>query len=260
MLLNKVVIGSNIESMVYALVSDAYFAPNLNFGPLFYEELDFKILGSYRGDYTWSRLQMIMGLTGKLLNYENLKNIKISGDTIKFVFGSSQISKYKFGSCEIFDTTGVDLENPIVRYIPSRYRVYDDYEISILGGKHSYLEPKISDDELAKEIHYYTSDRVDGANYVTDCVAESFLTKEQLNSFEYSDSLARFCVLRHLESIGVYGSFMKMYKNGKPKYRKPKVVHKRRVVLEKEQNIYKNTKNVKIVNYSMKEIFSAEGP
>ena len=85
------------------------------------------------------------------------------------------------------------------------------------------------------------------------------LTKDQLNSFEYSDSIGRFCVLRHLESIGVRGSFMKMYKNGTPKYRKPKVVHKRRIVLEKEQSLYEDTKNVKVVNYSMKEIFNAAG-
>ena len=200
---------------------------------------------------------MIMGLSGKLLNYEDLNNIKIYEDTIKFSFGNSQISKYNFGSCEIFDTTGIDLENSVVRHIPSKYRVYDDYEISVLGGKHPYLEPKISDDELAREIHYYNSGRVDGANYVTDCVTESILTKEQLNNFEYSDSLGRFCVLRHLELIGVRGSFMKLYKNGTPKYRKPKIVHKKRIVLEKEQSVYEDTENVKMRNYSMKEIFNA---
>ncbi|OUW00030.1 MAG: hypothetical protein CBD16_07095 [Betaproteobacteria bacterium TMED156] len=236
---------------------DAYFVPNLNFGPMFYKKMSLRILGSYRSDYTWSRIQMIMGLTGKLLNYENLNNIKIHEDAIKFSFDNSQVFKYKFGSCEIFDTTGVDMDNLIIRHIPSKYKVYDDYEISILGGKHTYLEPKISDDELAREIHYYNSGRVDGANYVTDCVTESILTKDQLNNSEYSDSIGRFCVLRHLESIGVRGSFMKMYKNGTPKYRKPKVAHKRRTVLEKEQNIYEDTQNVKVVDYSMKEIFSA---
>ena len=77
------------------------------------------------------------------------------------------------------------MDNLIIRHIPSKYKVYDDYEISILGGKHTYLEPKISDDELAREIHYYNSGRVDGANYVTDCVTESILTKDQLNNSEY---------------------------------------------------------------------------
>ena len=41
---------------------------------------------------------------------------------------------------------------------------------------------------------------------------------------DYSDSMVRFVVSRHLTSIGIYGSFMDTYKSGKPKYRKPKIV------------------------------------
>ena len=52
--------------------------------------------------------------------------------------------KYDFGVCNIFDPTGIQLDNEVLQEKPSIYRVYDDFEISVLGGKHRYLEPKIS--------------------------------------------------------------------------------------------------------------------
>ena len=67
--------------------------------------------------------------------------------------------------------------------------------------------------------------------------------------------MARFAVIRHLTSIGIHGNFMNLYKNGLPKYRKPKVVHKKRLVLEREQTIYENSERVKFLRLTIKEIF-----
>ena len=91
---------------------------------------------------------------------------------------------------------------------------------------------------------------------MTDCVSESVLSKEQLYSSEYSDAIVRFCIIRHLNSIGIHGNFMNFYKNGDPKYRKPKVIHKKRIVIQKEQDIYEDSDIVKIVDFSMGEIFN----
>ena len=82
------------------------------------------------------------------------------------------------------------------------------------------------------------------------------MTKEQLRDFEYSDSMARFEVIRHLAHIGIRGSFMNFYKNGSPKFRKPKVTHRKRIVLEMDQNKYEDTQRVKIKSLSMKEVLS----
>ena len=112
----------------------------------------------------------------------------------------------------------------------------------------------ISNSNFAKELHFYSSDRVDGSNYITDCVIESELTQDQINSFDYSDSMARFVVERHLTSLGVHGRFMKYYDSGKPKYRKPKVTHVKRLVFEKDNNKYKNTNKIKFIDLSLGEI------
>lgn len=253
MLLKNITIGSSLDSLLYAFLNDEYFLPTLNFGPLFYEVQKYKFLLADRVDFTWSRLQLSMALSGKLINYSGLQNIRLEENIIK-ISSEEGFFKYRFDNCNVFDTTGVQLDNDIESHHPSRYKVYDDFEISTLGGKHKYLEPKLSKDELAREIHYYTSNRVDGADYVTDCVAESSLSREQINDIDYSDSIVRFAVSRHLTSIGIYGNFMNMYKNGKPKYRKPKITHKKRMVLEQEMNKYRDSESIKFLTKSAKEI------
>ena len=85
MLINSPVIGSCIESLVYAFMSDSYYLSTATNPPIFTESIDIKFLGSQRKDYHWSRLQIIMALTGKLLSYENLKSIKIEDDLVRIV-------------------------------------------------------------------------------------------------------------------------------------------------------------------------------
>lgn len=252
-------IGSDIESLVYAYLNDNYFLPTLAFGPMFYEKLRFPVLNNDRQDFTWSRIQLIMSLSGRLLNYEEINTVRVLSGEIK-ISTSNGLKKYTFNTCNIFDPTGVQVENEIEKRLSTLYRVYDDFVLSNLGGKHAYLPPKKTKDSLAKEIHYYISDRVDGANYVTDCVAESLLTREQLNDVDYSDSITRFAVSRHLTSLGIHGTFMNLYKNGTPKYRKPKITHKKRVVLEKERNKYKDSDKVKFLDLSMEEIVNEFSP
>ena len=80
------------------------------------------------------------------------------------------------------------------------------------------------------------------------------MTQDQLGSVEYSDSMIRFVVERHLVSVGVRGRFMKYYDSGTPKYRKPKVKHVKRISFEKDNNRYKDTEKIKFMNISLEEI------
>jgi hypothetical protein len=196
-----------------------------------------------------------MALTGKLLNYKGLQNIKIEENLLKVTSGDT-VYKYNFESCVIFDPTGVNIDADMAEAIPQVYQVYDDFEISNLGGKHKYLRPKIGPEF---EIYYYNSERVHGANYVTDCVVKSKLNKQQLNSVEYSDSLIRFVVLRDLEEIGIKGNLMGLYKNGSSKYRRPKVKHKKRVILERDKNKYADSKYLKFKSMTLQEVFDEFG-
>ena len=243
MLLDRVVIGSTLEAVYYALINDCFFVSNRKTPPLFYRE----------DSQSWPKLNFMMGLLSKAISFENTETIRIVEDSLK-ISAENTIYKYQFGTCYVFDSTGIQLENDIIETNPDSYTVLDDFELSTMG-EHRYEIPPVTNGEgLAGEIHFYSSERVDGSNYITDCIVESELSKEQINSFDYSDTIVRFLVERHLASVGVHGSFMEFYKSGKPKYRKPKVKHVKRLIFSRDNNVYTDTEFVKMMNLSMEEI------
>ncbi len=243
MLLEKIVIGSNIESAYYALINNCFFVPTRQCPPMFYKE----------NIKTWPKFNFMLGLLSKLISFEETETIRIVDNQLK-ISAQGTTYKYNFDKCYVFDPTGVQLENEIIETNPDTFIVLDDFELSTLGSHRSSIEPLAREGCLARQVHFYSSDRVDGSTYITDCVSESELTQNELNSFDYSDTMVRFIIERYLTSAGVYGTFMTHYKNGKPKYRKPKVKHVNRFVHPKDNNIYKNTDLVEILNFSMKEI------
>ena len=47
---------------------------------------------------------------------------------------------------------------------------------------------------------------------------------------------------------------MGLYKNGEPKFRKPKVEHKKRLVRKVDNNKYRDTDKIKMMNLTVQEI------
>ena len=243
MLLDKVVIGSTSEAAYYALMNNCFFIPNRQFPPLFYKE----------STQTWPKLNLMLGLLSKLLSFEDVETIRLADDQVK-ITAQNEIYKYNFQQCFVFDPTNIQLDNEIEHLKPKTFIVLDDFELSTLGEHRFEIEPIEAKPGFACQVHFYSSDRVDGASYITDCLVESELTQEQINSFDYSDTMVRFVIERHLTSVGVYGTFMEYYKSGKPQYRKPKVRHVKRLIYPKDNNLYKDTQYVKMINLSMEEI------
>ena len=255
MLLNKIVIGSSVEAAYYAFVNDAYFVPNRKDPPMFYRKLSVPILGFDTEPGAWSRLLLMLGLLGRLVEHEDTTIMRFDENTLK-IAANNTTYKYEFGDCVIFDTTHLQLENKVRAPRPKTYLVLDDFQLSMLGNKWETLPNVDKALDFGGKLYYYISDRVDGAHFITDCVLESKLTHEQISSFDYSDSIARFVVKRHLEEIGITGQFMTHYQNGNPKYRKPRVKHVGRFVYERDNNSYYDTKRVKIRRRTLEEIIS----
>jgi hypothetical protein len=243
MFLDKVVIGSTIESVYYALINDCFFVPNRKFSPMFYNE----------NIETWPKLITMTGLLSKLISFEEPEAIRVFDDQLRIAAGNKTY-KYGFNRCFVFDASGITLENPVREARPKTFTVLDDFELSTMGEHRFEISPITGKSGFAKELHFYSSNRVDGAKYITDCVVESELTYEQINSFDYSDTMARFVVERHLTSVGIHGTFMEYYKSGKPKYRKPKVLHVNRFSHEKDNNVYGDSRYVKMMNLTLEQM------
>lgn len=72
------------------------------------------------------------------------------------------------------------------------YRVIDWFDCQGLYGLAA--QAVATNDKFVKTIGFFKSRRVDGNQKYLDLYCESFLSKEQLKSFEYSDTMARFKV------------------------------------------------------------------
>ena len=257
MLLDTVVIGSTVEAALYCLLKEATFVNTRSDPPMFYRTLPFSIMGAKAEPELWSRLCLMLSLLGQRLDSPASASIKVQQNEI--VLTEDMLKRaYKFNNCVVFDSTGIDLETPIARPRQAKYLVLDDLELSGLGAKYTHLEEIERKPGFISRTNFYCSDRIDGANYITDCVVESHLTKEQLYEFDYSDTVVKFFVQKSLEDLGVHGRFMRFYNNGNPKYRKPTVKHVRRMVFEKDQNKYEDSGPIKFLNLSLKEIINEE--
>jgi len=253
MFLDKVVIGNTIESLFYALKTDSYIVYNRKKPHLFYRELPFSILGESREPKAISRLLLSMSLLGKVIQFEGIESIRMSDHSLK-IYANNQVYDYQYELCEVFDSTGVTHERDILQPNQPMYHVIDDFELRNIGRSVKNVPSMYQGEQFVSSMHFYTSDRVDGANFITDCVTDSYLTTSQLQDFEYSDSIIKFVVERYLRSVGVNGTVAGINKNGTTKFRRPVVKHVKRLVFEEDRNIYKDSESVRFVNKTLLEI------
>ena len=125
----------------------------------------------------WTKINLLLGLLSSRLGFDSVSGIRVSENILKITTGNTTF-KYEFEDLVVFDATGIQTENEILQARNETYTILDDFELSTLGPKKYELPCITAEGPVAKELHFYSSDRVDGASYITDCVVESELTKE----------------------------------------------------------------------------------
>ena len=112
MLLNGVVIGSSVEAAYYSLVNDLFFIPTRKISPMFYEHSPVQILGLTKKSEIWTKINLMLGLLSKRINFGDESSIRVVGNVIR-ITSENVTFKYQFEGLYIFDSTGVQLENEI---------------------------------------------------------------------------------------------------------------------------------------------------
>ena len=151
----------------------------------------------------------------------------------------SKIMEFKFNHCYYFGDAGAQGWVEEKSLAKREYMCYD-YIAFNRGGKHGIDYIK-TEDNLASEIWFYPSDRIDGATAVKDACVVSRLTEDELLSFEHSETMARFKMVSEMESRGMKGLFNGYGPTGKPKYYKFRTTHARR----RTKEITDSTRTVK---------------
>ena len=158
----------------------------------------------------------LLSLGGNIITTKDVANLRLFEDKIIISNEYSKIMELGFEKCYYYGDDGaqgfvqkVDLDEEI-------YVCYD-YIAFNSGGKHE-IDFIHTGDDFISEIWFYSSDRIDGNTPVRDACAVSKLTESQLRDFDYSETMARFKVLKIMKDHGMRGKFNGYTKKGTPRH------------------------------------------
>lgn len=277
---DTIVIGGSINAIIYAYLHDYPIIINQENRPTkidFFSSTDdlsifdiqnksHKLVSDSDEKYVgvphlhvWQQLMYCLSLSGNILIPHEIQTIHVDDNKLKVLTKSPVKYEYCFNNLVIFNTEKI--KN--LDFSPSheqKYTVYDWISIRT-GGKHEYdfLE---TDDNFIKLIHFYQSDRNDVRSDFKDLVAISFLDEKDLNSPDFSDTMARFKIRKVMEAAGLYGT-----KNGlnpnypdrsdqKYKYRPIKLEYERRQIKRNLEALECHQDNVEYNTESLEAIIA----
>jgi len=234
----EVVIGGGLGALAYAYSKNAtliraadngpppfdFFEPDLDLSLFFFPATTFELKTNTDVRTVgipklalWERLSYLMSVSGKLPFSNKVKSIRVDPDQRKILVVASGNSSMKvdYTKLRIFDDTELHGLEPHELYNfekgqsanflpPKKFKILDWFNVRS-GCKHKYDYFHI-DDDFVKEIYFYPSERLDGKHNLKDLVAVSYLTRDQLNDVEYSDTYARFKILALMKENGIRGS------------------------------------------------------
>ena len=197
---DKIVVGGDIRALLYAYFHElpvVFSRPNPPFRFDIFPDFDLRCFGiGIEGPSTsreiWEKLVFLMGMSGLMPVNNNENNLRIDGNTL-LVSSGSKVVKFNFNKLVIFEDEGITGLTRISKEEKGKHRVIDWVNVRS-GCRHGvdYLEN--DKDSFISEIYFYPSDRSDNKS-LKDLVAISYLTDEQIEDFDYSDTMAKFKIL-----------------------------------------------------------------
>jgi hypothetical protein len=147
----------------------------------------------------YRKLSLVMSLAGLLpLSNQAISMRRQDDNTIKVILDHARSVKFKFENVIIFQNSLLEPESP------PKYMVLD--WMSVRSGMVHPFDRIEKTSDFVNCIHFYPSNRIDGRHDKKDLVSVSYLTREQMNSYEYSDTYARFKVLDEMKKAGIRGA------------------------------------------------------
>jgi len=266
---DKVVVGATLEALAYSCLKNIPFVFSRLTPPHRFEYFnhsdDLSVFGitnisrpiqtNFAGQtvgidklYVWERLFFYLSVAGLCPLGDKAVSLRINENIMKASTVNARMAKIHFNELIVFDDIEVSgLGTPQIK--DEKYKVYDWFDVRS-GMKHEYdrIEDTI---DFVNHVIFYLSDRVDGEHNFKDAVSVSYLTKEMLDSFEYSDINARFKTLYMMKQEGIRGG-----RNGrdprdqtKHKYRAIKIQNAQREII-KPKNIYESFGDI-VFNYDL---------
>ncbi len=235
---DTIVIGSSLEAVVFAFNNDYpifFTRPERPFRFDYLEsDIDLsclkipacnKSLTTFNGDVQvgtpkevlWERLLFLLSLRGNAPLANFCTSMRWDGSVLTCSSEYNRVLDISFEVCYFFGDKGCQ---KLVDYKKSEndYLVYDWIAFNS-GGKHD-IDFIQTEDPFVSKMWFYSSDRIDGNTAVKDACVVSLLSEDQILSFDYSETMARFKTIFEMEKRGMKGLLASYGPNGNPKHYK----------------------------------------
>ena len=194
-----VTIGSSLSAVNFACKNRFFLIKNRE--PCYH---------SYEGKQEiWAKKIYELYNFGKIPITENVNSVRIiSDDRLIKVFTDNSTFVIQYENIHIFDLENVVGSNMVKELL--HYRVVDWFDCR---GLHNLeLDEIDTSSNFVRKVKFFQTCRVDGNQKYLDLLCESFLSEEQLKSFEFSDTMARFKVADLLKDHGASNIKMTLWK------------------------------------------------
>ena len=261
---DEVVIGNNLNAILYAYKNDCYFIYNTSQAicslDLLEHEIELKDVSFSAGQ---SRKEVATGLLYSLAMKGlssvsgKVQAIRVEDEKIKIITENSRLIQIEYGRLRIFNLDKISSLPVSISENTINYRVLDWFNVkSGMKHEHNFLLDKDSD--FVNKVHFYTSERIDGnTRDYKDLVAESLLDENQINDASYSDSISRLKVLDMMRSAEIKGTGNGKDTKGRQRYLPIKIeLSKREIFPIKKISCKEEGEKIIIDTRNLKEIIS----
>jgi len=245
MLLDSVVVGRGFHSLLKSytekipmvLVNHDSPTIDLKLSDTFHIEN----LSTVRELEAWQMLKFLCSMEGLIVNPNPLSYLRMEEDTLRFNGGHIQFKK-----CHLFSCPDLKTDLPIVRIDnDDLYRVLDFMRLKICNA--SNIDTIFPKDTFIDKIECFGKKEV---------VAVSTLSKEQLTTFDYSDTIVRFITQKVLLSSN--GLHRPLISKDSERRRNPILTVLERSVVPISETVYRSSRKVKYYDRKKRDdIFKA---
>jgi len=238
---DKIVVGGSLSSLSYAYINNLPVIFVELEKPFrldsFDKNLDFGFMGlksgiSYSHRQIQQNLLLLIGLSGNLPLSANAAGMKVQENRLIISTKRHRVIKMDFNKLVVFGNSGVSGLSPQLGQKKEKNRVIDWFNVR--SGSRISLDGISGEGDFVSQLYFYPSDR-HGNKALKDAVCISYLTDEQLDSFDYSQTMARFKILNIMKEAGLRGK-----KNGKRRDDPLKINHYALKIEASERQVEEN--------------------
>ena len=280
---SELVIGGSLNAVVFAYLNNCvlinneqkepfrfdYFPPDFDLSALhlppkrtiLQTRRGKKELGIVKAD-VYKHLLFNLSLSGLVPFSDKILSVKLGEENTIDVITERSLFTYQYDKLFIFDDCRVhNLPNGLDTINKKLYKVIDWINVrNCTTHPYDYF---VNEGDFVNEVFFYPSDRVDGHHVnKKDIVSVSYLTEEQLQDYENSDTFATFKILGMMKELGIRGrrNGRNVLDKTKYKYYALKIESDKREIVSLEKTLYQDSENIEFMYDSVEDLIAMGEP